>query len=128
LSPFAGEIVIFNESLRSRWESYVQEHKSATYFHDIRWKKVLELALRYETSYLVAISGDLIVGVMPLAIVRSKLFGVTAVSLPFCSYCGPIADDDQITEKLISKAAEVAQAKGAKYLASQFHPGNSSQP
>jgi len=43
------------------------------------------------THYLVAERGSEIVGVLPLAEVKSRLFGHALTSLPFCVYGGPAA-------------------------------------
>jgi hypothetical protein len=47
---------------------------------------------RHRTHYLLAERGGEIVGVLPLAQVKSRLFGHSLVSLPFCAYGGVLAD------------------------------------
>ncbi len=57
-----------------------------------------------------------IVGMLPLAEVRSRLFGHTLVSLPFCVYGGPAADDADAERALIDAASELARSLDVDHL------------
>ncbi len=47
----------------------------ATFFHRIEWRDLIEDVFRHRTHYLVAERGGAVVGVLPLARVKSLLFG-----------------------------------------------------
>jgi len=100
----ALSIRAFRASDAVRWESYVQRCANATFFHRIGWREIMETEFRHRTHYLVAERGDAIVGVLPAAEVKSRLFGHSLVSLPFCVYGGPAADDAQTAQALIDAA------------------------
>ena len=56
-------------------------------------REIIESVFRHRTHYLVARRNGEVCGVLPLAEIRSRLFGHSLVSLPFAVYGGPAADD-----------------------------------
>src|SRR5574340_1242114 len=101
------------ESLE-RWDAYVRAHPDATFFHRAGWKRVIEGAFGHRTHFLLAERGGEVVGVLPLAEIRSRLFGHSLGSLPFCAYGGILADHD---------AAYCALDEAAQGLARQLEDG-----
>ena len=99
-----------------RWEAFVDGSESATFFHRIGWRTLIEAEFRHRTHYLVAERGERIVGVLPLAEIRSRLFGHSLSSLPFAVYGGPVADDEEATDALIDAAVERATALEVDHL------------
>ncbi|MEO8740541.1 MAG: FemAB family XrtA/PEP-CTERM system-associated protein [Casimicrobiaceae bacterium] len=100
----------------TRWESFVQRSADATFFHRIGWRKIIEEVFRHRTHYLLAERGTEVVGVLPLAQVKSRLFGHALVSLPFCVYGGPVANDPEIERVLTDAAANLARSLGVEHL------------
>lgn len=86
------------------WAEYVERAPAATFFHRIEWRAILEDEFRHRTHYRVAERAGRIVGVLPLAEVKSRLFGHSLVSLPFAASCGPIADDPVALRALVDAA------------------------
>ena len=99
-----------DDSGRSRWDDYVQRTGAATFFHRAGWKTVLERAFGHRTQFLLAREGDVIVGILPLAQVKSALFGDSLASLPFCVYGGIVADHEAAAEALRSAACGLADS------------------
>ena len=77
-------------------------HPDGTFFHLAEWQDVLHRAFGHRTHYLLAERGGEISGVLPLAEVKSLLFGHALVSTPFCVYGGILAAD-RVREALLSK-------------------------
>ena len=75
------------------WDAYVLTHPDATFFHRIGWKRVIEQAFGHRPHFLLAERDGAIVGVLPLVEIKSRLFGHSLGSLPFCAYGGIVADD-----------------------------------
>ena len=98
------------------WRDYVNAHPAATVFHRWEWRTILERTFRHEPHYLVATRSGRIAGVLPLMQVRTWLFGHALVSLPFCSWAGPLADDDAALEALDDAAAALADRLGVDHL------------
>jgi FemAB-related protein (PEP-CTERM system-associated) len=91
------------------WDDYVLRTPSATFFHRAGWKAVLEQAFGHSTYFLYAEDERRIVGILPLAQVKSALFGNTLSSLPFCVYGGIVADSKEVAEALRAEACRLAQ-------------------
>ena len=73
----------YRDADAQRWDAFVQACPEATFFHLSGWKGIIERIFRHRTRYLLAERGDRIVGVLPIAQVKSRLFGHAITSLPF---------------------------------------------
>ena len=83
----------------ARWERFVLDCPSATFFHRAAWQDVIAEVFRHPTHYLYAEVDGQITGVLPLAHVKSLLFGNALVSLPFAVYGGVAADSEAAAER-----------------------------
>jgi FemAB-related protein (PEP-CTERM system-associated) len=92
-----------------RWEQFVERCPSATFFHRAGWRDILENIFHHRCHYLLAERNGDVCGVLPLAEMKSRLFGHALVSLPFCVYGGPAASDAAAERALIDAAAELAR-------------------
>jgi FemAB-related protein (PEP-CTERM system-associated) len=93
-----------------RWDEYVQRTVAATFFHRAGWKTVLERAFGHKTYFLYAQDAGEIVGVLPLAQVKSTLFGNSLSALPFCVYGGIVASNEQAAQALRREACRLAES------------------
>jgi len=99
-----------------RWETFVDSCPNATFFHRIGWKQIIEQVFRHRTHYLLAERGGEVTGVLPLAQVRSRLFGHALVSLPFAVYGGVASRDADAVAALHLAAVDLARELGAEHL------------
>ena len=116
--PANGDIAVraFEAADAQRWESFVHHCDDATFFHRIGWREIIEDVFRHRTHYRLAERDNEIVGVLPLAEVKSRLFGHALVSLPFCVYGGAAANDACVERALIDAASDLAQTLGVEHL------------
>lgn len=91
----------------ARWDEFVMRCPQATFFHRAGWQQVLERAFGHPTWFLYAEVNSRIEAVLPLAQIRSVLFGNKLCSLPFCVY-GGIAGDGQAATALDLAAQQLA--------------------
>lgn len=98
------------------WDAYVLEADDATFFHRAGWKNVLEQAFGHRTHFLYAERDGRVTGVLPMAEVRSLLFGHSLSSLPFCVYGGIAADDPESAVALRDEACRLAETLGVGAL------------
>jgi FemAB-related protein (PEP-CTERM system-associated) len=101
---------------RERWSAFVERCPEATFFHRIEWKDVIEQIFRHRTHYLVAERAGEIVGVLPLAEVKSFLFGHSLVSLPFCVYGGSATIDPSAAPMLHAVARGLGRELGVSHV------------
>jgi FemAB-related protein (PEP-CTERM system-associated) len=98
------------------WDSFVLSHAEGTFFHRIGWHSIFRDVFRLEPRYLVAERNEHIVGVLPLVLQRSRLFGDGLMATPFCVQGGPLALDSEIDAALTSAALTLQTQTSAPYL------------
>jgi FemAB-related protein (PEP-CTERM system-associated) len=86
------------------WDAFVHSRPDGTFFHLAAWRTVIERAFGHSTHFIMAERDGSIVGILPLAHVKTLLFGNTLISLPFCVYGGPLAVDAETMAALESHA------------------------
>jgi len=91
----------------ARWDDFVMHCPQATFFHRAGWQQVLERAFGHTTWFLYAEVDNRIAAVLPLAQIRSILFGNKLCSLPFCVY-GGIAGEGPAAQALDLAAQQLA--------------------
>jgi len=77
----------------ARWDSFVERAPSATFFHLSGWRRVIETAFGHRTYYLIAERNRTLTGILPMTLVKTRLFGASLISNAFCVYGGPIGMD-----------------------------------
>ena len=100
----------------TRWDEFVTGCAEATFFHLAGWKTVLEQCFSHRTYFFFAECDGKIVGVLPLAEVKSMLFGHSLCSLPFCVYGGIAATSDAARLALDQAAQEMARSLNVEHL------------
>ena len=100
----------------SEWDAYVRGHAAATAYHFSGWPRLIARACGHEARLLAAEQDGRITGVLPLVLMRSRLFGRFAVSLPFLNAGGMLADDDETAATLLAEATAVAKQARVRYL------------
>lgn len=100
----------------ARWDEFVSSCPEATFFHRAGWKRVIERAFGHRTHFLLAESDGHIEGVLPLAEMKSLLFGHSLGSLPFCVYAGVAAVTQRAREALDTAAVALAEQLQVDHL------------
>lgn len=118
VAPALADVSVraFGDADRARWDAFVATHPDATFFHRAGWKRVIEAAFGHRTHFLVAERAGDLVGVLPLAEIRSRLFGHSLGALPFCAYGGILADDAAAQHALDAAAQALARELGVGAL------------
>lgn len=98
------------------WDEFVHAASDGTFFHLSGWRRILEEGTGHTSFYLVAYEDEEIAGVLPLAQVKSLLFGNALISTPFCVYGGVIARDDNSRRALEQAACDLADKLRVDYL------------
>ncbi len=87
--------------------------------HDPGWLHVLHESMGHRPIALTVAADNAskeLVGYLPLALVRSRLFGRFLVSLPYLNRAGIVALDDAVAEALVERAVELADEHDVDYL------------
>lgn len=99
-----------------RWDAFVAACPTASFFHLAGWRRVIATAFGQPTWFLYAQRDGEVSGVLPLAHVRSRLFGNKLVSLPFCVYGGVAATDGASSKALVAAAGRLARQLDVDFL------------
>jgi FemAB-related protein (PEP-CTERM system-associated) len=100
----------------ARWEAFVHAQSQATFFHRAAWQGILRDVFGHRTFFLYAERNGAIEGILPLAQVKSRLFGNALVSLPFCVYGGVVATHPAAAAALEAEAENLARTLDVDHL------------
>ena len=98
------------------WDQFVTASPSGTFFHLSGWLRVVQRVLDCRPIRLVAHDGGGIRGVLPIGLVRNRIFGDCLVSTPLAVYGGICATDQEAYTGLLQAGKELSNRLGVKYL------------
>ena len=114
----------------ARWDAFVAACPDATFFHRAGWQAIIERVYGHKTWFFYAEAEGQIVGVLPLAEIKSRLFGHSLAALPFCVLGGVAATMDAARPLLDAAAEKVARELQVGHLEYRnllpAHPGDPS--
>jgi FemAB-related protein (PEP-CTERM system-associated) len=99
-----------------RWDRFVAHCPEATFFHRAGWRDVLVRSFGHAPHFMYAEEGGEIVGVLPLARMKSLIFGDALVSTPFCVYGGVAASTDAARLALEDAAVKLGEQLGVDHV------------
>ena len=105
-----------DNEIEKRWDAFVFSCPSATFFHRAGWQRIIKKIFKHDTYFFYAELNGVIQGVLPLAHVRSRLFGNSLVSLPFAVYAGIAALTSEAIAALEGEALRLAASLAVDYL------------
>jgi FemAB-related protein (PEP-CTERM system-associated) len=88
-------------------------HPDGSFFHLATWREVIERAFGHRTYYTFVERDGTITGILPLAQVKTLLFGNMLVSVPFCVYGGPLTVEAETAAALESDAESLMRRTDA---------------
>lgn len=101
----------------SAWDSFVDRADGTANYHRTGWLSVIEKTFGHKPYPLWARDGDgAVLGVLPMALMKSRLFGTFLTSLPFFNFGGIVAETPEVTAALVARAEEVVSECGAEFL------------
>jgi FemAB-related protein (PEP-CTERM system-associated) len=98
------------------WDTFVRATPAATFFHLSPWAEVIRRAFGHSTHYTLAEQDGAVVGVLPLARMRTRLFGDLLASTPFCVYGGAVAATPEAAAALEAHAVDLSRRLGTPAL------------
>ena len=105
-----------------RWDAFVQASFQGTFFHLLGWRDLIARHFSYQPVYLYVEEGGEFLGVLPLFLIRSLLFGKSLLSIPLGVYGGVVSDSEEAATLLLQKAQELARRYEVSYLEIRGNP------
>jgi len=106
-------VILASEGERPKWQEYLRSLKCPAFYHDYRWKYVIERSSGRKPFYLMAIQGDKVCGLFPLFLSKNCIMGSSLISLPFLNYGGLLADQPEAAAALLKEAQEILKRNTA---------------
>lgn len=100
----------------SEWDAYVASRPDASAYHRAAWPRLVARVFGHEVRMLSVKHDGAVAGVLPLVVMRSRLFGTHVISIPFLNAGGVLADDGPGAAALVESAAAIATQTRARYL------------
>jgi FemAB-related protein (PEP-CTERM system-associated) len=112
-----GILLTHGVSDSESWDAFVRLHPHGSTFHLMAWQRLIHNTFGHEPRHIVATdSNGQVVGVLPLFLVRSLLFGRLLVSTPHATYGGILASSDTVAQNLFQRAHEMAKELNVEFL------------
>lgn len=109
-------ITLATSSDDTRWDAFVRASAEGHLYHLSAWRRMVE-ALGHPTYYLMSEdTSGAIDGLLPIARLKSRLFGDFMVSMPYVNYGGPCAASDMIKRTLVNEAVQLAARNRVQHL------------
>ncbi len=112
----ASPVEVVSDVTPGEWDAFVEGSPEATGYHLSAWRDVFTRAFGHDTAYLAARRDGEVVGMLPLVLFDSWLFGRFGVSLPFVNYGGVVAADASVASALLDAANALAQTRKLAHL------------
>jgi FemAB-related protein (PEP-CTERM system-associated) len=108
-------ITVCTDAEAARWDEFLGAHASGSFYHRFAWKGINEQNFGHQSFFLTAQRADRIVGIFPLVLVSSRLFGRILCSMPFVNYGGPCSSDPEAMTLLLDEMVALASRLRADY-------------
>jgi FemAB-related protein (PEP-CTERM system-associated) len=102
------KIVEYTDDYAGRWDRFVLQQPTGTFFHLTGWKRAVEKAFGHRAHYLLVLEDEQVAAVLPLFLVRSRIFGRFLVSSPFAVYGGICTQQEEARRLLIERTERLA--------------------
>lgn len=102
-------IVRVTAAMRPAFDAFVAQHPLAGPFHATAWLRAVKHAYRFDHAALASVSDGQVTGVLPMVSMDRPGGGGQLVSLPYCDFAGPLAEDAKTGEALIEGALALAR-------------------
>ena len=109
-------VVLYDASRQQDWHTFVNTSPLTVFAHHLGWKSVVEETFGHQAIYLMAYCQERLVGILPLFLVRSMLFGRFLVTSPFLTFGGIACEDADATKALIARAMQIARDYCVDYV------------
>jgi FemAB-related protein (PEP-CTERM system-associated) len=114
--PQVKRLLVNDIEAQCRWDAFVMDCPEATFFHRCGWQRIMQDVFHHTSHFLYAELDGAIVGVLPLAHVKSWLFGNSLVSLPFAVYGGVASNLPAARKVLEAEAKRLATRLGVAHI------------
>jgi FemAB-related protein (PEP-CTERM system-associated) len=110
------QVKAFEIGVEERWNRFVLDCPSASFFHLIGWKRVIEKTFGHQARYFYCERDGKITGIAPIFECCNWLIGRCLISIPLAAYGGIVATDEESEQTLLDHSKKMAESASADYL------------
>lgn len=92
----------------SAWNRFLETHANDSIAHRFEWKSIIESTYHHRCFYLGAYERQQLIGILPLVLTKSRLFGNHLTSVPFLDYGGSVTRTPAAQHALFLAALELS--------------------
>jgi FemAB-related protein (PEP-CTERM system-associated) len=115
-APTVDVIDLAAGAAAAAWDAYVAARADGAPYHTTAWQRTVARAYGHRAWPLLATRGGAACGVLPLTLVRSRLFGTVLATSPYASLGAVLADDAATARALVERAVELARELRVRQL------------
>lgn len=110
------QVKSFEPIVEERWNRFVRDCPSASFFHLIGWKHVVERTFGHKACYFYSERDGKITGIAPIFECSNWLIGSCLISIPLAAYGGIVAIDEESEQALLNHVKRMAESASVEYL------------
>jgi len=99
-----------------QYDDFVHRMPGAKLCHLFAWAQNVIRPLGHKPFHLVARQNGAVCGILPLTLIRSRLFGNRMISQAFSNYGGPLAENEAALNALYECAIELGEKYGCESM------------
>ena len=102
---------------QDKWERFRRAAKLKHHAHQWMWRTILEQTFGHKPYYFIAYEpvGE-VVGIVPMFLVRSLIFGKALISVPYLNGGGIVANSEEARQALAAECQSLGESIGARYI------------
>lgn len=104
------------DELSPSCDEFARLQPEAELCHLTGWSNMVQERFGHRCYYLVAREDQQIKGILPVAFIRSRIFGSRMVSQPFSDYGGPLVTSETARQMLCQAAVELSKRHHCHYI------------
>jgi len=106
----------FSMSDAAKWDAFVHNESSASFFHLSGWMRAIERTFGYSSCAILAERDGRMTGVLPLYSIKNWILGHCLISTPLAVSGGIAAADQESYDALLMRAKDMAREQQVEYL------------
>lgn len=116
-APHRWDVQEATDADAGAWDAFLATRPDANFYQAYGWRGVNRGHFGHDTHYLVARSRSdgRLCGVLPLVMIRSRLFGNILSSMPFVNFGGAVAETPAIGRDLLERATALTRELDADF-------------
>lgn len=106
----AVQLKLLTSDTKQQWDEFVLAHPDGEFFHLSGWQHILEQVYCHPCWFYFVEQQGRILGLLPLAQIKSWLFGNKLISLPFSVSAGILSIDPDASRLLLEQAKTLGES------------------